>query len=144
MTTRSSKQKESVKRPEGRPPFVPTDAQRKKVYKYASVGVPQEFIARLIINPETKSGIGLATLNKYFRDELDLASTKATADVGGALYKNAISGNVTAQIFWMKTRAGWKETDKLEVSGTDGAPLVSSTVSVEEYLKARKEILESY
>jgi len=30
--------------------------------------------------------------------------------VAGFLFKAASSGNVTAQIFWLKTRARWKET----------------------------------
>ena len=28
---------------------------------------------------------------------------------GGFLFANAKKGNVTAQIFWLKTQAGWKE-----------------------------------
>jgi hypothetical protein len=31
-----------------------------------------------------------------------------------------VSGNVTAQIFWLKTRAGWKETQALQIGNEDG------------------------
>src|SRR6185503_12562897 len=45
-----------------------------------------------------------------YRDELDLGTTKANAQVAGFLFNSARNGNVSAQIFWLKTRAGWKET----------------------------------
>ena len=49
-------------------------------------------------------------LRKHYRDELDLGETKANAQVAGFLFNSARSGNVTAQIFWLKTRARWRET----------------------------------
>jgi hypothetical protein len=36
---------------------------------------------------------------------------------------------VTAAIFWLKTRAGWKDTTSHEVSGKDGAPVAVEEVS---------------
>ena len=41
--------------------------------------------------------------------ELDLGETKANAQVAGFLFNAARNGNVTAQIFWLKTRARWRE-----------------------------------
>ena len=35
--------------------------------------------------------------------------TKANAQVAGFLFTAAKNGNVTAQIFWLKTRARWKD-----------------------------------
>lgn len=35
--------------------------------------------------------------------------SKAIASVGSSLLSNAKSGNVTAQIFYLKTQAGWRE-----------------------------------
>ena len=55
-------------------------------------------------------GIDPKTLRKHYRDELDLGETKANAQVAGFLFNAARNGNVTAQIFWLKTRARWKET----------------------------------
>ena len=54
--------------------------------------------------------IDAKTLRKHYRDELDLGTAKANAQVAGFLFNSARNGNVTAQIFWLKTRAGWKET----------------------------------
>ena len=38
--------------------------------------------------------------------------------------------NVTANIFWLKSRAQWKEADKLEISGPDGGPIQTQTAVV--------------
>jgi hypothetical protein len=49
-------------------------------------------------------------MRKHYRDELDLGETEANAQVAGFLFNSAKSGNVTAQIFWLKTRARWRQT----------------------------------
>jgi hypothetical protein len=52
----------------------------------------------------------------------DLGATKANVQVAGFLFNSARNGNVSAQIFWLKTRARWKDAfDKhyKEVYGID-------------------------
>jgi hypothetical protein len=50
-----------------------------------------------------------------------MGETKANAQVAGFLFNAARSGNVTAQIFWLKTRARWRETPlELRHSGSVG------------------------
>lgn len=83
-------------------PKTPTPDQRKQVGAMAAYGVPAEEIGRVI-------GMTAKTLRKHFREELDRAETLANARVAGFLYRAAEGGNVTAQIFWLKTRARWKE-----------------------------------
>jgi hypothetical protein len=68
----------------------------------AAYGIPEVDIGRVV-------GIDAKTLRKYYRDELDLGETKANAQVAGFLFNSARNGNVTAQIFWLKTRARWRE-----------------------------------
>jgi hypothetical protein len=72
----------------------------------AAYGVPEDAIARVLtIDPKT--------LRKHYRDELDTGQVKATARVAESLFRKATSdGNqsVTAAIFWLKTRGGWRET----------------------------------
>ena len=70
---------------------------------------------------------GEKTLLKYFREELTFGKMRATAHVSGALYKNAMSGNVSAQIFWLKAQGGWREADRLEITGADGKDLLTDT-----------------
>jgi hypothetical protein len=50
---------------------------------------------------------------KHYRHELDLGAIKATAKVAEFLFRKATTEGpqcVTAAIFWMKTRGGWRET----------------------------------
>jgi hypothetical protein len=81
----------------------PDPAVRRQVETMAAYGIPETDVARVV-------GIDPKTLRKHYRDELDLGETKANAQVAGFLFNSARSGNVTAQIFWLKTRARWKET----------------------------------
>ena len=39
------------------------------------------------------------------------------------IYQQAKDGNTTAAIFWLKTRAGWRETQKVEMSADVKAEL---------------------
>ncbi len=94
--------------------FPVNDAMREKVRSLASVGSRQEDIATII-------GCDPKTLRKHFRDELDRAMAEANAKIAGYLFDAAKGGNVSAQIFWLKTRAHWQECREPEnrVPGTD-------------------------
>lgn len=101
----------------GRPAYKPTDEHRERVETLGAYGVQNEAIAKLLrISPNT--------LVKHFSRELDDASTLANAKVAGFLFENARAGNVTAQIFWLKCRARWKEPASAhEITGLNGGPL---------------------
>jgi hypothetical protein len=86
-----------------RKPFVVNETVREKVRHLAGVGVRQDDIARII-------GCTAKTLRKRCRDDLDRGVAEANAIVSGSLFAAAKGGNVTAQIFWLKTRAQWRET----------------------------------
>lgn len=92
----------------------PTKTTRDTVMMHAMVGTPQDDIARVM-------GIDAKTLRLHYRDELDLATAKANATIGGALFNKAKAGDTTAMIFWMKTRAKWKETQEIEHTSPDGS-----------------------
>ena len=80
----------------------------------AAYGIPEIAIAAVL-------GVDPKTLRKHYRDELDLGETNANAQVAGFLFNSARNGNVTAQIFWLKTRARWRETPlELRHSGLIG------------------------
>lgn len=96
--------------PGGRPKFKVTPEQRKTVEAMSGFGIPQDDIARHI-------GVAKKTLLKHFRKELDEGVVKANSAVAKSLWQNAVSGNVSAQIFWAKTRMRWRETSDLNVTG---------------------------
>ena len=82
--------------------FVVTDAMREKVRYLAGVGVRQDDIAKIL-------GCAPKTLRKRLRDELDRGVAEANATISGFLFAAAKGGNITAMIFWLKTRAHWRE-----------------------------------
>jgi hypothetical protein len=84
----------------GRRAHRPDPSQRRQVEALAAYGIPEADISGVV-------GIDPKTLRKYYRDELNLGETKANAQVAGFLFNAAKNGNVTAQIFWLKTRAKW-------------------------------------
>ena len=93
--------------------FAVNDAVRERVRYLAGVGVRQDDIARIV-------GCAPKTLRKRLRDELDRGVAEANATISGSLFAAAKAGNTTAQIFWLKTRANWREGKADEpVPGTD-------------------------
>lgn len=113
-----------------RPKHTPTEKARQRVESMVAVGIPQEDVAIIL-------GIDVKTLRKHYRPELDKSMTKANAAVAGKLYSAAMNGDVRAQIFWCKTRLGWRETNRLEVEQKENL----SELSTEE-LKQRLEKIE--
>jgi len=101
----------------GRPAHQPTDQTRLQAKTLAAVGIKHEDIA-------AKIGISADTLVKYYKQELDDGRVDSNAQIGKSLYEQAKAGNTAAMIFWLKTRAGWKETQVQEHTGPDGTPLV--------------------
>lgn len=94
-----------------RKPHEPTDKDRKQVTIMAGIGLTQSQIGKVL-------GISDDTLRKYYEHELETAESIMNAQVAQNLYSIATSkqsGSVAAAIFWMKTRAGWRETIKAEV-----------------------------
>ena len=102
-----------------KPSYKPTPEQRAQVDAMAAYGVPEHAIARVLkIDPKT--------LRKHFREELDIAHIKANSAVAQSLFRKATGDgpqSVTACIFWLKVRMGWKETEAIEHSGPGGGPI---------------------
>ena len=101
----------------GRPHHLPDETTRNKVYTLSVVGTRHEDIATVL-------NISADTLTKYYHDELAKGRIEANASVAETLFKQAKEGNTTAMIFWLKSRAKWKETSQHEISGNpDGTPV---------------------
>lgn len=115
--------KSTAKSPGGRPPHEPTKATRDTVRLHAIVGTRHEMIAQVL-------QVDVKTLYKYYRRELDTARDLANAQVGGALFNKALAGDTTAQIFWMKTRARWKEEQIIEHTGPGGSALTPTVIQL--------------
>ena len=86
----------------------PDATSRRQVEAMAAHGVPELNIASVI-------GIDPKTLRKHYRHELDNGQVKATAKVAESLFRKATTEgpqSVTAAIFWLKTKGGWRETSQ--------------------------------
>ena len=117
----------------GRPPYIKTDEDAKTVEALAIAGVKQSLIADIV-------KISEPTLRKNFRKELDTSKARANAIISQALFKKAKDGNVVAQIFWLKTQAGWKEKNAIELTGKDGDKLFTEERQLIEIRKIFDEI----
>lgn len=96
----------------------PTDENKRLVESSSGLGLPHEMIAALV-------GIDDKTLRKWYRTELDQGKAKAGGQIAKTLYNKAISGDTTALIWWTKSQLRWSETVKQELTGQDGAPLLT-------------------
>ena len=86
----------------------------KQVEALAAQGLTRKQIAESL-------GISPATVydrqrkDEDFKAAIKRGKAKGIAKVSNALFQQAIKGNITAQIFYLKTQAGWKEKDRLDV-----------------------------
>ena len=73
------------------------------MHQMTAYGISQNDIC-LVLN------ITVPTLHKHFRREIDTAFPIVQTKIAHSLVQNAIQNqNITAQIFWLKTRGGWVE-----------------------------------
>jgi hypothetical protein len=118
-------------KPQGHPPFVPTEQERELVSYMAAGGVEHAAIcgaigsarrkqARKAGNPNA-AGIknpALMTLRKHFRSELDDGIAVVSSFVIGAHLKRIQAGDMHAIKWWEQARLGWKESILVD----DGKP----------------------
>ena len=91
-------------------PHEPTDVTRAEVKALSSFGNTQEQIS-------TYLDIDIKTLLKYYRRDLDIAVIQANAQVAKRLYNKAVvQDDLSAQIFWLKTRARWRTDDSINLN----------------------------
>jgi hypothetical protein len=92
----------------GRPSYVPSDEDRKKVEALAAVGAARTDIAKML-------KIDVKTMRRHFARELETGAIQANAMVCGALFQACtVDRNVNAIIWWMKNRMGWRENPVAE------------------------------
>lgn len=104
-----------------RPKIEFTDEDIKKVEELASSLTQQQIADYFCICVNTFKR--LMEDDKRVFDSYRRGKAMAVIDVAGSVLSEARSGNMQAAIFYLKTQAGWKETDRKEISGIDGAPI---------------------
>jgi IS30 family transposase len=105
----------------GRKPKQLTEEQKIQVEALASV-LTKEQIADYF-------GIVRNTFTAMMERDPDIlerykrGKAKAIGSVARGLLQKAQSGDSACMMFYLKTQAGWRETDRLEHTGADGQPI---------------------
>ena len=104
----------------------------KQVESLAANGLTQEQIAAAL-------GISESTLHKRKQENTEFTAAikrgkaKGIALVTNKLMESIKGGNMTGMIFFLKTQAGWKETNVQEHTGANGGAIhVNTTVMTPE------------
>lgn len=104
-----------------RTPIELSEAQRAEVETLAAL-LNQDQIADYL-------GVSRRTFHAICGRDEDVAArykrgkAKAIAHVANGLLQKARGGDTTSMIFYLKTQAGWRETDRLEHTGAEGGPI---------------------
>jgi DNA-binding XRE family transcriptional regulator len=98
--------------------------ERRLIAVSLAAGMTQEQVA-------TVAGISLTTLKTACKKELAEGGASVNAKVAGKLFTKCMKGDTIALIYWTKTRMGWRENNKLEVTGKDGGPIQHEQVQAE-------------
>jgi len=104
-----------------------TEQQLKEVEQLAAQGLSQNQIAKFFgINEKTI--IARKRDQKEFLEHLERGQAKGVAIITNSLFQTAKSGNVAAQQFYLKNRAGWRDKSEHEHTGKDGGPIRSEVI----------------
>lgn len=119
----------------------PTDDSKAQVKTMVIGGIRRELIAKVI-------GISVPTLYKHYRDILETADVQANAMVARSLYNKATGNHanaVTAAIFWLKCRAGWKEPTQdinATLNGTVTTLIAPPGLTIESFAEIAKKVVD--
>lgn len=102
----------------GRPLIVLTDEQRNELETLAAVLNVEQIADYFGISRRVFYDI--MERDKEVSAQYKKGKAKAVGFVAQNLIQKARSGDLGAQIFYLKTQAGWKETQRLEGAGNDG------------------------
>jgi hypothetical protein len=112
---RGWKEKKTDARLVGSPGFKPSAAQARMISKMAVAGLKTAEISRIL-------NIEKSLLEFYYKYELDSSKLRANAAVGMVALRMALDKlHPEMTRFWLKTQAGWKETEVHEHTGIDAA-----------------------
>lgn len=102
----------------GPKPWEPTAEQLAKIRLYAGLGSTQEQIATMV-----GKSVDSLWRNEAAYEAWQQGQAETIAKVAGTLVKKALAGDTASAIFYLKTRAGWKETERHEHTGADGGAI---------------------
>jgi len=113
----------------GSPGFEPGPEQAQQVEQMTALGMsPMDISSILRIEPRL--------LEKFYSYELDTATSRINNQVAKLALQMALSGAMPDMTkFWLKSRAGWKETKVTEITGANGGPV--------EFAEVKRRMIEA-
>ena len=105
----------------GRPPKTLTDKQRAEVETLAAFLSIEQLADYFGIGRTTF--YALAEKDPEILEHYKRGKSKAIAHIAQGLIQKARAGDTTSAIFFLKTQARWRETERHEITGADGAPI---------------------
>lgn len=84
--------------------YIPNDQDRAQVKALAIYGAPHDDIASIL-------GVSESTIQRHYKKELHESLHLANAVIAQTLYKKAKSGDSACMMFWLKTKARYREHD---------------------------------
>lgn len=100
--------------------FEPSSEQRYTVEVMAGIGIQQEQIAAAL-------GISAPTLRKHFAEELAIGKTRIVTKVAESLVRQALAGNMSAAMFFLKCQAGWRDRPAEEPGKKEQREAIAAT-----------------
>ncbi|MDR0478298.1 MAG: hypothetical protein LBH31_00535 [Burkholderiaceae bacterium] len=126
----------------GRSSFKPSDEQRELVSQLVAFGMRHADVCRFIKTSHGKP-ISEPTLRKYFGTELDNGLMLSNVKVAQTLYKKATAGDTASMIFWLKTRADWRDApQRVELTGNGGGPIQNVNMTAAQFEKIARTIAD--
>lgn len=110
----------------GRPKKVLTDKQRGEIETLAAFLSIEQLADYFGIGRTTF--YALAEKDPEILEHYKRGKSKAIAHIAQGLIQKARAGDTTSAIFFLKTQARWRETERHEITGADGGPLELSRI----------------
>ena len=93
-----------------------SDETKFQIQALAELGLPVEHIAVVV-------GMSVQTMNAYCMEELEAGRANGHKKVASALFDMAVDKeHPTMTAFYLKAKAGWKETTSVEFPDANGVP----------------------
>lgn len=109
----------------GRKPIEFDKATARQIEGMAAVGLSLNDIAHIV-------GMNYKTMLKLYEEYWRNGKIKANMKVGERLYKMAVEdGNPACLMFWAKTQMGWRETQRLDHTSSDGSMTPQPAVNID-------------
>lgn len=100
-------------------------ANKKKIITPAMVKRAEALAKKGLNNSQIAVSLGLGKTKIYkeletnteLQEAISVGKMSAVEEVTNALFETALKGNVSAQIFFLKNRAEWRDKNETEISG---------------------------